>query len=43
MQIFSISVLLSSMFVYNNLGHIDEQTIENLGLVAKLSENICVK
>jgi len=43
MKIFSISVLLSSMFIYNNLGHIDETAIENLSLVVKLSQNICLK
>ena len=30
------------MFVFNQLGHIDEQSIENLSLVIKLSENINV-
>ena len=43
MKIFSISVLLASMFIYNNLGHIDESAIENLSLVIRLSENICVQ
>ncbi len=42
MKLFSISVLLSSMFVYNSLGHIDETALDNLSLVANLSENICV-
>ncbi|CAK55991.1 unnamed protein product (macronuclear) [Paramecium tetraurelia] len=41
-KIFSISLLLSSMFVFNQLGHIDEQSIENLSLVIKLSENVSV-
>jgi hypothetical protein len=41
-KIFSISMLLSSMFVFNQLGHIDEQSIENLSLVVNLSENIQV-
>ncbi|KAM3144212.1 hypothetical protein pb186bvf_003674 [Paramecium bursaria] len=41
-KIFSISLLLSSMFVYNQLGHIDERSIENLSLVVKLSESISV-
>ncbi|EGR28299.1 hypothetical protein IMG5_179190 [Ichthyophthirius multifiliis] len=43
MKIFSISVLLASMFIYNNLGHIDESAIENLSLVVRLSENICIQ
>ena len=42
MKIFSLSILLSSMFVYNSMGHIDETALENLSLVIKLSENICV-
>jgi hypothetical protein len=41
-KIFSISLLLSSMFVFNQLGHIDEQSLENLSLVVNLSENISV-
>lgn len=36
-------MLLSSMFVYNNIGHIDEIALENISLVTKLSENICIK
>lgn len=43
MKIFSISILLSSIFIYNNIGHIDESALENLSLVIKLSENICIK
>jgi len=42
MKIFSLSVLLCSTFVYNQLGHIDERAIENLSLVVKLSENISI-
>ena len=30
------------MMIYNNLGHIDETALENMSLVVKLSENICV-
>lgn len=41
-KIFSISMLLCSMFVYNNIGHIDEVALENISLVTKLSENICI-
>lgn len=28
LKIFSLSILLSSMFIYNQLGHIDEAAIE---------------
>jgi len=32
-KIFTLSVILSSYFVYNNLNAIDESTIESLSLV----------
>lgn len=50
-KLFSLALLLSSMFVFNQyvqitthrrLGHIDEQSIENLSLVVNLSENVSV-
>mmetsp|Transcript_4879 Transcript_4879/g.9126 ORF Transcript_4879/g.9126 Transcript_4879/m.9126 type:complete len:437 (+) Transcript_4879:1130-2440(+) len=43
MQIITLSVLLSSTFVYNSMGAIDEQAIESLSLVCKLTERIHVK
>lgn len=30
------------MFIYNQLGHIDEQSLENLSLVVNLSQNISI-
>lgn len=43
MIIFSISVLISSTFVYNSIGNIDEQALEDLSLVCKLTQHIHVK
>jgi hypothetical protein len=43
MIIFSLSVLMSSTFIYNSLGAIDEQAIEDLSLVCKLTQHIHVK
>lgn len=43
MKIFSLSILLCSMFIYNQLGHIDEQALENLSLVVNLSHNIKIE
>lgn len=39
-QIFSLAVLLSSMFVYNQLGSIDEKSLEGLALVTELTKKI---
>ena len=39
-KIFSLTILLSSMFIYNQIGHIDENSLENLNLVLNLSKNI---
>ena len=43
MIIFSISVLISSTFIYNSMGSIDEQALEDLSLVCKLTQHIQVK
>ena len=40
MTIFTLAVLLSSTFVYNCMGAIDEQTLEELSLVCKLSQHV---
>eukprot|EP01114_Cavostelium_apophysatum_P021666 TRINITY_DN7626_c0_g1_i1.p1 TRINITY_DN7626_c0_g1~~TRINITY_DN7626_c0_g1_i1.p1 ORF type:complete len:662 (-),score=237.71 TRINITY_DN7626_c0_g1_i1:45-2030(-) len=40
MQIFSLAVLLSSSFVYNNIGVIDERSIQELEVVVELSKHI---
>ena len=39
-RIFSIATLISSCFVYNSTGSIDETAIENLGLIVNLSKLI---
>lgn len=43
MIIFSLSVLVSSTFIYNSMGAIDEQALEDLSLVCKLTQHINVK
>jgi len=43
MQILSLCVLLSSYFIYNSLGSIDEQAIDDLHLVLHLAKHIQVK
>ena len=41
-KIFSLVVLLSSLFVYNSMGAIDERAINSLSLAAELSSNIAI-
>lgn len=41
--VFALSILLASTFVYNSVGAIDEQAIENLGLVVNLTKFIQLK
>ena len=43
MHIFTLSILLSSSFVYNSMGNIDEQALESLSLVVNLTKHIHVK
>lgn len=43
MQIFSLCILLSSYFIYNSMGVIDEQAIDDLHLVLHLAKHIHVK
>ena len=38
MKIFLMALLLSSYFIYNSVGSIDEKAIENLGLVTNLAQ-----
>ena len=40
-KIFSLGILLSSLFVYNSMGVIDEGAIDKLFLVGELAKNIC--
>ena len=42
-KIFALVVLISSFFIYNSFGAIDESAINNLSLAAKLSTNIAVR
>ena len=42
-KIFSLSILLSSVFIYNSIGHIDERALENMSLVLNLSNSICTR
>jgi Guanylate-binding protein, N-terminal domain. len=39
-RIFSIAALISSCFIYNSTGSIDENAIENLGLIVNLTKMI---
>ena len=39
-KIFLIAVLISSLFIYNSVGYIDENTINNLSFVLNLSKTI---
>jgi len=41
-KIFSLSILLSSLFIYNCIGTISEYTLEDLDLVCNLTEHIHV-
>ena len=40
MRIFSLAMLISSYFVYNSMGQIDENAISNLSLVINLTKHI---
>ncbi|XP_022926605.1 guanylate-binding protein 3-like [Cucurbita moschata] len=42
-QIFSLAVLLSSMFVYNQMGGIDEAALDRLSLVTQMAKHIRVR
>ena len=43
MRIFSLAILISSYFVYNSVGSIDEQALQNLSLVVNLTKHIQLK
>lgn len=43
MRIFSLAVLLSSYFVYNSMGSIDENAISSLSFVTSISKHIRIK
>ncbi|CAG9315681.1 unnamed protein product [Blepharisma stoltei] len=42
-RIFSLAILLSSNFIYNSVGAIDEDAIQNLSLVVNLTKHIHLK
>jgi len=42
-RIFSLAILLSSSFIYNSVGNIDENAIENLSFVVNITKNIQIK
>ena len=42
-RIFLLALLLSSYFVYNSMGTIDENALQNLSLIINLSNQIQVK
>lgn len=42
-RVFSLALLLSSYFVYNSVGSIDEQALQNLNLVVNLTKHIHLK
>ena len=43
MQIFSLCILLSSFFIYNSMGALDDQALDSLSLVLNLTQHIHVK
>lgn len=42
-RIFSLALLLSSYFIYNSVGSIDESALQNLNLVVSLTKHIHIK
>ncbi|GIL82521.1 hypothetical protein Vretimale_11947 [Volvox reticuliferus] len=42
-QIFSLAVLLSSLFVYNQMGGIDESALDRLGMVTEMTKHVRVR
>ena len=42
-RIFSLVILLSSYFIYNNTGSIDENALQNLSLIVNITKNIQIK
>ncbi|CAN6476706.1 unnamed protein product [Victoria cruziana] len=42
-QIFSLALLLSSMFIYNQMGGIDEAALDRLSLVTEMTKHIRVR
>jgi ABC-type phosphate transport system auxiliary subunit len=42
-RIFSLTILLSSCFIYNSTGSIDENALQNLNLIVSITKNIHLK
>lgn len=42
-RVFSLAILLSSQFIYNSMGSIDEQALNNMSLVINLTKHIHLK
>jgi chromosome segregation ATPase len=42
-RIFSLAILLSSYFIYNSMGSIDENALQSLSLVVQLTKHIQIK
>lgn len=42
-RIFTLAILLSSYFIYNSMGNIDENALNQLNLVVNLTKNIQLK
>lgn len=42
-KIFALSILLSSTFLFNQLGHITEQSIEDLSVVLRLTGEMKIR
>ena len=42
-RIFTLAILLSSSFIYNSMGSIDENSLTQLSLVVNLTKNIQLK
>jgi len=42
-RIFSLAILISSFFIYNSVGSIDENALSNLSLVINLTKHIHLK
>lgn len=39
-KIFTLAILTSSIFIYNSVGSIDENALQNLSMVVNLTKNI---
>ena len=42
-KIFALSILLSSTFLFNQIGHITEQSLEDLSAVLRLTEELRIR